>query len=95
MIFLLSLNFSSTLCIFLNVDHNYVDLLNMVFLVISMVYVNPANTKHVYNIFTTCIQHRANVFDAGPALYKYHTIVLRLQGYEYSLTESCIYTLVP
>ena len=70
-------------------------LLNMVFLVISMVYVNPANTKHLYNIYTTFIQHRANVFDVGPALYKYYTNVLHLQGHEHSLTESCIYTLVP
>ena len=45
-------------------------------IIMSILGVITANTKHVYNI----LQRRPNVFDAGPTLYKCYTNVLRLLG---------------
>ena len=39
----------------------------------------PANTKHLYNIYTTPAQRR--LFDVRPTLHKYYTNVLCLLGY--------------
>ena len=45
--------------------------------IISVCYC-PANTKHLYNIYS--LQRRPNVFDVVPTLYKCYTNVLCLLG---------------